>query len=119
MASGPRWDPENGIWVLFSIPWLRISGTTPRNADCFGLWIACGPGQGFWFDFEIEVYDWYLSFGFWRTNSGKPRDLITIGKHRMHRKYEALYWQCRTCFPGVLQDLHAVSRRARIEEEPT
>jgi hypothetical protein len=86
-----RWDRELGIWYLIEDHWLKIHGTTPRNADAWTLSVDFGECV---FEIGIDVRDWYADFMVWPRR--KPY-ILTIGKHRMHRKYAFAYYCPCTC----------------------
>lgn len=71
------WDSQLGIWTLCSARAIGISGTTPRNADCWTLSLS------------LFKWDLWLSYGpdshyLWREISGKPP--------REGRHFSVMFW---------------------------
>lgn len=56
------WDKGPGLWTLIDLPWLGLSGTTPRNADIWQIYFIVGPRK-VGFDLTLSTGShWGFSF---------------------------------------------------------
>jgi hypothetical protein len=75
--------------------WLRLAGTTPRNADCWTL--SARFNRKLWLELSL---DWRIAnFSVLLSTEGRNLADWEIGRHRRHKKLSFVYWaSCQRCF---------------------